>query len=137
MAVQVQIPQMAAPIVNEDGTATSAFRSLLQTLWKRTGGLLGQQSGIATTTGDVLDLNELAPVGEMVLWPYPTAPVPQGWLLCDRSAISRKTFSALFATIGVVYGNGDGVTTFNLPPNAAPPIPLTRWIIRALPEASG
>jgi len=40
---------------------------------------------------------------------------PTGFLLCDGSAISRVTFSALFAVIGTTYGTGDGSTTFNLP----------------------
>jgi microcystin-dependent protein len=30
-------------------------------------------------------------------------------------AISRATYSALFAIVGTAYGNGDGSTTFNLP----------------------
>jgi microcystin-dependent protein len=38
-----------------------------------------------------------------------------GWLLCDGSAVSRTTYSALFAAIGTSYGAGDGATTFNLP----------------------
>lgn len=40
---------------------------------------------------------------------------PTGWLLCDGSAISRTTFSALFAVLGTAFGAGDGSTTFNLP----------------------
>ncbi len=40
---------------------------------------------------------------------------PTGFLLCDGTAISRSTFSALFAVIGTTYGTGDGSTTFNLP----------------------
>lgn len=40
---------------------------------------------------------------------------PQGWLLCDGSAISRTTYANLFACIGTTYGAGDGNTTFNLP----------------------
>lgn len=40
---------------------------------------------------------------------------PTGFLLCDGSAVSRVTFSALFAVIGTTYGTGDGSTTFNLP----------------------
>lgn len=43
------------------------------------------------------------------------AVVPDGWLLCDGSAVSRTTYSFLFATIGTKYGSGDGTTTFNLP----------------------
>lgn len=40
---------------------------------------------------------------------------PAGWLLCDGSAVSRTTYSALFAAIGTTYGTGNGSTTFNLP----------------------
>ncbi len=41
--------------------------------------------------------------------------IPDGWLLCDGSAVSRTTYSALFAVIGTTWGVGDGSTTFNLP----------------------
>ena len=37
------------------------------------------------------------------------------WLICDGSAKSRTTYSALFALIGTKFGSGDGSTTFNLP----------------------
>ena len=40
---------------------------------------------------------------------------PSGYLICDGSAISRTTYSALFNVIGVSYGAGNGSTTFNLP----------------------
>jgi len=40
---------------------------------------------------------------------------PVGWLMCDGRAVSRATFSSLFASIGTAYGVGDGSTTFNLP----------------------
>jgi len=42
-------------------------------------------------------------------------PLPYGWILCNGSAISRTTYSDLFAAIGTSYGTGDGSTTFNLP----------------------
>lgn len=38
-----------------------------------------------------------------------------GFLLCDGSAVSRTTYSALFGKIGTRWGTGDGVNTFNLP----------------------
>ena len=47
--------------------------------------------------------------------PYAGSVAPAGWLICDGSAISRTTYSALFAVIGTTYGAGDGSTTFNLP----------------------
>ncbi len=38
-----------------------------------------------------------------------------GWLLCNGQAVSRTTYSALFALIGTKFGSGDGSKTFNLP----------------------
>ena len=40
---------------------------------------------------------------------------PIGYLPCDGSAVSRTTYSNLFALIGVKWGIGDGSTTFNVP----------------------
>lgn len=40
---------------------------------------------------------------------------PEGWLVCDGSAVSRTTYATLFAAIGTTWGAGDGSTTFNLP----------------------
>ncbi len=40
---------------------------------------------------------------------------PNNWLICDGSAISRNTYSDLFAFIGTTFGEGDGSSTFNLP----------------------
>jgi microcystin-dependent protein len=44
-----------------------------------------------------------------------SATVEPGFLLCDGSAVSRTTYSALFAKIGVTWGAGDTTTTFNVP----------------------
>lgn len=41
--------------------------------------------------------------------------IPNGYLECDGSAVSRATYSTLFSVIGTTYGIGDGSTTFNLP----------------------
>jgi len=41
--------------------------------------------------------------------------LPNGYLYCDGSAVSRTTYADLFAVIGTSYGVGDGSTTFNLP----------------------
>ena len=41
--------------------------------------------------------------------------LPNGWLLCDGSAVSRTDYAALYAVIGTTYGAGNGSTTFNLP----------------------
>lgn len=47
--------------------------------------------------------------------PFAGTTAPDGWLICDGSAISRTTYADLFAVIGTTYGEGDGNTTFNLP----------------------
>jgi microcystin-dependent protein len=41
--------------------------------------------------------------------------IPTGWLVCDGSEKSRSTYSTLFNSLGVSWGQGDGATTFNLP----------------------
>lgn len=53
------------------------------------------------------------PVGTVTAWATET--VPQGWLECDGSTVSRSTYAALFGAIGTRYGTGNGSTTFNLP----------------------
>jgi microcystin-dependent protein len=53
------------------------------------------------------------PTGGLMMWTTGTAPT--GWLLCAGAAVSRSTYSALFAVIGTTFGVGDGTTTFNVP----------------------
>lgn len=40
---------------------------------------------------------------------------PAGWLICDGREVSRTAYAELFAIIGISFGEGDGVNTFNLP----------------------
>ena len=47
--------------------------------------------------------------------PFAGSTAPDGWLVCDGSAISRTRYADLFAVIGTTYGEGDGNSTFNLP----------------------
>jgi microcystin-dependent protein len=54
-----------------------------------------------------------SPTGGLMMWP--TASPPTGWLLCDGQAVSRATYSVLFAILGTTFGVGDNSTTFNLP----------------------
>ena len=54
--------------------------------------------------------------------------VPDNFMWCDGSAISRTTYASLFAVIGTKYGKGDGSTTFNLPNfNSAVPWGAPDW----------
>lgn len=75
----------------------------------------GGGAAVQVTSGlsVVAPSSPLVPSG--VIWPYGGASAPSGFLLCNGSAVSRTTFAALFAAIGVSFGPGDGSTTFNLP----------------------
>lgn len=53
------------------------------------------------------------PIGTVI--DYAGSSVPDGWLECDGSAVSRTTYAALFAVLGTTWGSGNGSTTFNLP----------------------
>lgn len=55
----------------------------------------------------------LVPVG--CVQAFAGSTTPQGWLLCDGSAVSRTDYAALYSVIGTTYGAGNGSTTFNLP----------------------
>lgn len=58
-------------------------------------------------------VNTNTPVGSISLFAGTTA--PNGWLICDGSAVSRTDYANLFSVIGTTYGTGDGSTTFNIP----------------------
>lgn len=63
-------------------------------------------------------LESALPAGTIVAYGGPSAggnAVPDGWLLCDGSAVSRTTYANLFAAVGINFGSGDGIKTFNLP----------------------
>ena len=49
------------------------------------------------------------------IYAYSSETIPSGYLKCNGQAVSRTTYSALYAVIGTTYGSGDGSTTFNLP----------------------
>lgn len=50
-----------------------------------------------------------------IIMPFAGTVAPQGYLLCDGSAVDRTTYATLFGVIGTTFGAGDGSTTFNLP----------------------
>ena len=74
-------------------------------------------SGTTSVKGP-LNADPWVPLGFLpagtVVWKASTN-VPVGWLECDGRAINRADFPALFADIGVLYGAGNGSTTFNIP----------------------
>ena len=72
------------------------------------------QSSIGpSVSGIVNEITARFPVASVI--PYAGTTAPTGWLLADGAAVSRVTYSDLFAVIGTTYGVGDGSTTFNVP----------------------
>jgi microcystin-dependent protein len=66
----------------------------------------------AVTRSKIDDVERL-PIG--MVTPFAGTTEPAGWLMCDGRAVSRATYSSLFAIIGETHGQGDNSTTFNLP----------------------
>lgn len=64
-------------------------------------------------SGNNVDPSNLVPAGAIQSFGGTSAPT--GWLSCNGAAVSRTTYAALFAAIGSTWGNGDGLTTFNIP----------------------
>src|SRR5258708_5177363 len=57
--------------------------------------------------------NRPVPIGSAL--DFPLGGCPAGTVAATSQAISRSTWTALFALIGTNYGAGDGSTTFNVP----------------------
>ena len=64
---------------------------------------------------DGANLTGIEGIPTATIVPWSSSSVPTGFLECDGSAVSRSTYSALFAIVGTTYGAGDGASTFNLP----------------------
>ncbi len=72
-----------------------------------------QDGAVTAAKLDAAAVSVLMPSGSLM--PYAGASAPTGYLLCDGAAISRSTYSALFALVGTTYGSGDGSSTYNIP----------------------
>ena len=68
--------------------------------------------------------------------PWSDSSVPTGFLECNGAAVSRSTYSALFAIIGTTYGAGDGASTFNVP-DLQDNVPIGKSGTKALASTGG
>ena len=68
-----------------------------------------------TRLGDVALQAVPSTIGPGFMTDYAGSTPPDGWLECNGQAVSRTTYAALFAELGVTWGSGDGSTTFNVP----------------------
>ena len=64
---------------------------------------------------DGANLTGIEGIPTATIVPWSDSSVPSGFLECNGAAVSRSTYSALFAIIGTTYGAGDGASTFNVP----------------------
>lgn len=55
------------------------------------------------------------PAGMIIAFAGDTSKIPTGWLLCDGREVNRNTYNDLLQAIGVSWGSGDMINTFNLP----------------------
>jgi microcystin-dependent protein len=112
---------LTTPKINENVnlTATSTELNVLDGITASTAELNyvdGVTSAIQTqinTVNSTLSTLEVFPKG--MISPFAGSSAPTGWFLCDGSAKSRTTYSALFAVVSTTYGVGDNSTTFNIP----------------------
>ena len=90
-----------------DGSVTNAEYQFINTV----------SSNVQTQLDSKLDSAGAFVVQTGMILPFSAAAAstPTGYLLCDGSAVSRSTYSALYALVANTYGAGDGSSTFNLP----------------------
>ena len=100
---------LTAQAFDADGNATLSADFPI-TVANGTGQYLGTIAGSHRSA-----ISTSIPVGSVLAYAGSTAAVPSGWTLANGAALSRTTYSALFAVEGIAYGAGDGSTTFNLP----------------------
>jgi microcystin-dependent protein len=65
----------------------------------------GKSGGLASSSG--------SPAGSILAWVSNT--IPSNYAEANGQALSRSTYSDLFAICGIEFGAGDGSTTFNVP----------------------
>lgn len=70
---------------------------------------------IATTAFVEQQINYVAAVPPGAIFYFASTFLPDGYLICDGSLVSRTTYATLYATIGTTFGQGDGIRTFQLP----------------------
>ena len=103
---------LKAPLASPTFTGTVVLPSTTS-IGSVTSTELGYVDGVTSSIQAQFNALDVLPKG--MISPFAGSSAPTGWLLCNGSAVSRTTYSALFAVIGTTYGAGDTTTTFNLP----------------------
>lgn len=105
------------PAIFLNTDSTSLYETLLRV--KEEGGALLSESiilgvPVAEVAGFALKAHIDFPAGAIIPFGGTTDRIPEGWLLCDGSAISRADYPDLFAAIGTNWGAPDEMY-FNVP----------------------
>ena len=85
---------------------------------------------------DGANLTGIEGIPTATIVPWSDSSVPTGFLECNGAAVSRSTYSALFAIVGTTYGAGDGSSTFNVP-DLQDNVPVGKSNNKALASSGG
>ena len=85
---------------------------------------------------DGANLTGIEGIPTATIVPWSDSSVPSGFLECNGAAVSRSTYSALFAIVGTTYGAGDGSSTFNIP-NLQDNVPVGKSNNKAVGSTGG
>mgnify|MGYP003128349939 FL=1 len=85
---------------------------------------------------DGANLTDIEGIPTATIVPWSDSSVPSGYLECNGAAVSRSTYSALFAIVGTTYGAGDGSSTFAVP-NLSDNVPVGKSNNKALASTGG
>ena len=100
---------------NPDGDVKLYFNNNQKLKTTNTGVEVTGTVAATALTGDGSGLTGVVAVPTGAIMAWPTESIPSGWLKCQGQAVARSTYSDLFSALGVIYGAGDGSSTFNLP----------------------
>ena len=94
------------------GTSFPSTYNVTRLFWRTDFGRMYYNKG---TLGTPIWEGADTPVGTINMYAGATADIPNGWLICNGTAVSRTTYAQLFAVLDTEYGVGDGSSTFNVP----------------------
>jgi microcystin-dependent protein len=109
----VNAPTSFAPPYVFAGTSTSQSNTDIFMGWNGANLTASQDTTDFGANWPINITGSAGPIGHVAA--YAGNVVPLGYLECNGSAVSRTTYVNLFGVCGILYGAGDGTTTFNLP----------------------
>lgn len=81
----------------------------VQLFYKDSNGTVTQMSFVQGTPSSIILPGTILPIGN---GDFDMSPA---YLQCKGQAVNRVTYADLFNAIGIIWGGGDGITTFNVP----------------------